>query len=232
MFSSSSSLGGSYEYGTSKDKGFVEALRLGAHFDEVIHVPDLNMDPDDYVQEFVEVCTGGPVNRLSSGIYARVYEGKNSSVFKVGSALDNQGYIRYFARYSKNQENPFFPKVYWSALIVNEDQESAVYIIHMEKLLETWIPKDDIWARKTYGRQPEILLEKLAENIECNSRIVLPKNVAPVPPEFYSAKKAIREAREEAELNHYGDEYAAFDLHNGNFMWRHNGQIVITDPIS
>jgi hypothetical protein len=202
---------------------YKRAEQYGKHFKSVIYVPDKNIDPEDYLLELIEVYSGRPRVKVGSGIHATVFKGPNSTVFKVGSAARNCGYLEYFSQWQKDVDNPFYPKVFWSVLVLNPDQETAYYAIMMEKLLETWSKR----VRKmTKGFKPSManVLFQVADCIDRDTDILMSKRIGPPPESFYRAKGAILQAQEK-------DGNCALDLHDGNFMWRPDGQLVITDPL-
>lgn len=192
-----------------------KAVGFSHAFDEVIHVPDCDMDPEDYLRELIEVYSGCSPDALGNGVYAEVYDAGDSTVFKVGTATEGQSYLEYFANWSK--DNPFFPVVYWSAMVLNADQEAAAYIIHMERLIPMDHPTVDTWRVGNLGAYD--VLGELIDSIEGAKPIKVPN----APDTYYEACKIIHAIVSGPD--------AWLDLHDGNFMFRPDGQLVITDPV-
>jgi hypothetical protein len=174
-----------------------------------------------HIQDILDILGA---KRLSSGAYATTYKVSANEVIKVFN--DDRGYKRYLDKMSMMKKNSFVPRIGY-ALEVIDQYKDKWYMVSMEKLIP--------WSRDMDNEMKDHLSEFRSfvreyvndDDYEDYSNLTirdLPKAMLPVavPRELLSVMEVLKEAHKQG----FG-----YDLHDGNFMVRNNGDIVITDPL-
>lgn len=211
---------------------FMEALLFEDVFDRVIY-SKVGTPSREAIKEILlrsEVQTSP--RPLGSGAYGVVYGNAkdDSTVFKVGDANYNSGYMTYL-RLIKDKVHPYFPKIVQADLFVNKATGRAQFLIEMERLVDY----EEITDGR--GRMGEkyggISYTQFADNIRWHLT-ARPESVEAkrpnlpfdMPKEYYDAVDMIRDAQASRESETY------WDLNLSNIMFRERDQqMVITDPM-
>lgn len=161
--------------------------------------------------------------RLSSGAYATTYKVDDREVIKVFN--DDRGYKRYLDEMSKMKKNSFIPKIGYALEVIDQHSDKW-YMVSMERLIPVNKAmnnevRENLLDLRDFVREFVDDEEYDASNLTIRD---LPKALLPVavPRDLLSVMDVLKEANKKG----YG-----FDLHDGNFMARDNGDIVITDPL-
>lgn len=169
---------------------------------------------EQHIMDIIEILGG---KRLSSGAYAVTYKVSEEEVIKVFN--DDRGYKRYLDAVLSMPNNPYVPVIDY-VLEVTDKYLDKWYMVSMERLYEDQ-------HRSTLFDFRDLVKEYLAddcdEDYDRNIRDV-PKQLLPaaIPRSLLSVMDVLKEA---------GAKGFGYDLHDGNFMARLNGDIVITDPL-
>lgn len=168
---------------------------------------------------YIDFLKANKFKSVGSGLYADVFaRPKDDYVIKVGgvryNSWDKDGYVGFLKRINPN--NPLFPKIRAVQLCqpINDD---PFYVVEMERLLKFSSRKIDSQTKKSSLQN--LGLSKIWDL----ESYVIDKLEESEHKHMQGAAKIL------SKLYHCHME----DIHDGNIMWRQNGNqvhLVITDP--
>ena len=201
-----------------------------------IHTINIRTNARDKVRAILKAKG---LRKIGSGAYGSVHSSpKHKTVWKIGNAWDNDGYMAYLqVLQNLKGVNPFAPKIK-SAIIYKKSERNQWFIIEMEKLQRVdSVDIDSNLTGKAYDKACRDadkletkycnlanLLEIAIDDGKVNARLK-----RKFPNQVKALTTIVKAIHERAASDEGGE--VSNDMHSGNIMLR-GKQVVITDPLA